>query len=132
MMKRKGRHMTKIAYDPKIVDSYNRQLGKRRGQVRRQSEMGQMELTAMTKASELGHVPSIGMDGKYESFLFCETYRCFAMCSISTEEGVHGPIVEVQCGEETILHPNPKSVWEEGHEDSVYPVPSIQRNSVSD
>ena len=124
--------MTKIAYSPKIVDSYNKHLGKRRGQIRRQSKMGQMELSAMTAASELGHDPGIGIDGKYESFLFCETYRCLAMCSISTEEGVHGPIVEVQCGEETIIHPNPKSVWQEGHEDSLYPVPSVQRHSVSD
>jgi len=132
MMRRKGLQMTKIAYDPKIVDSYNKHLGKRRGQVRRQSEMGQMELSAMSKAAELGHVPGVGLDGKYESFLFCETYRCFAMCSITKDEGVHGSIVEVQCGDETIIHPNPKSVWEEGHEGSFYPVPTVQRHSVSD
>lgn len=124
--------MTKIAYDPKIVDSYNKHLGKRRGQMRRQSEMGQMELSAMSRAAELGHVPGVGLDGKYESFLFCETYRCFAMCSISKEEGVHGPIVEVPCGDETIIHPNPKSVWEEAHEDSFFPISTVQRHSVSD
>jgi hypothetical protein len=114
-MRRKEETMTKIAYDPRIVDSYNQYLGKKRGQMRRQSAMGQMELRAMERALALGHVPGIGLDGKYESFLFCETFRCFAFCSISRDEGVHGPIVEVPCGEQTIIQPDPESTWEQGN-----------------
>lgn len=122
--------MTKIAYDPKIIDRYNQYLGKKRGQMRRQSEMGQMELRAMTKAEELGHEPGIGLDGKYESFLFCETYRCFAFCSISKDEGVHGPIVEVPCGDQTIINPDPESAWDQGN--SEFYTVLVQRHPMPD
>jgi hypothetical protein len=61
--------------------------------------IGQMEMDSITKALDLGHTPMLDFDDKTESFLWCGDRKCIAMCSITTEEGVSGPIVEVKCGE---------------------------------
>ena len=107
--------------NPEAIQIYNNRLGKKHANSRRQSRIGQMEMDSITKALALGHKPMIDFDDKNESFLWCDERKCLAMCSITTEEGVSGPIVEVKCGEyKPDSERDPEDAWDQAEDPYIY------------
>jgi hypothetical protein len=107
--------------NPEAIQIYNNALGKKRANTRRQSIIGQMEMDSITKALDLGHSPMIDFDDKTESFLWCSDRKCIAMCSITTEEGVSGPVVEVKCGEwKPDISRDPEDAWNQTEDPYLY------------
>ena len=102
-----------------IRQAYHDSLGKRRYTIRSRSDLGKLEMAALGKAQEMGHMASVHVDNTRSSFLACT--ECDMMGSVTIDEGISGSILEVECGTK-ISFSDPERAWDQAEDPYKYQV----------